>query len=320
MKRCLPIYIVCLIFLWNTRLCAEPQKVYSGIYLMNVYDLDMQKHTFYADFYVWFKWKGALDPTTNLEFVNCIEKWGFTQTAIDDSTMVLKNGYNYKSMRIEGRFYHAFEWARFPLDAHKVTIQMENSLYTADSLVFVPDVGGASLRKDFIIPGWNMNGCELAIGTNDYQNNFGLAENKADIFSTATFSLGISRPYNYFFWKLMLPLAIVIFSSIGALLIAPTYMDARISLPIGGLLTTVFLQQSYSDALPDVGYMVLMDKIYLLSYVIIAAVMWQVMVAGNMVASIQADEPEKIRHQEKILIIIFSLIFIIGSRFLVLFS
>jgi hypothetical protein len=287
---------------------------------MNLYDLDMQKHTFYADFYVWFKWKGTLDPTTNLEFVNCIEKWGFTQTAIDDSTMVLKNGYNYKSMRVEGRFYHAFEWARFPLDAHKVTIQMENSLYTADSLVFVPDVGGASLRKDFTMPGWNMSGCDLAIGTNDYHNNFGLADNKTDVFSTATFSLGIARPWNYFLWKLMLPLAIVIFSSIGALLIEPTYIDARISLPIGGLLTTVFLQQSYSDALPDVGYMVLMDKIYLLSYIIIAAVMWQVMVAGNMIASVKADEPEKIRHREKILTIIFSLIFIIGSRFLVLIS
>jgi hypothetical protein len=311
--------LIFLLFFTTTPLFATPQKVYSGIYLMNLYDLDMQKHTFYADFYVWFKWKGALDPT-NIEFVNCVEKWGFTQTAIEDSTILLKNGYNYKSMRVEGRFYHPFEWSRFPLDAHKITIQMENARFSADSLVYVPDVGAAAMRKEFSMPGWNMNGCNLAIGTTDYHHNFGLTDTKTDIFSTATFTLDITRPWNYFLWKLMLPLAIVIFSSIGALLIEPTYIDARISLPIGGLLTTVFLQQSYSDALPDVGYMVLMDKIYLLSYVIIAAVMWQVMVAGNMVASIEADEPEKIRRREKILTMFFIGIFLVGSRLLVVLS
>jgi hypothetical protein len=223
-------------------------------------------------------------------------------------------------MRVEGRFYHPFEWSRFPLDAHKITIQMENARFSADSLVYVPDVGAAAMRKEFSMPGWNMNGCNLAIGTTDYHHNFGLTDTKTDIFSTATFTLDITRPWNYFLWKLMLPLAIVIFSSIGALLIEPTYIDARISLPIGGLLTTVFLQQSYSDALPDVGYMVLMDKIYLLSYVIIAAVMWQVMVAGNMVASIEADEPEKIRRREKILTMFFIGIFLVGSRLLVVLS
>ena len=59
------------------------------------------------------------------------------------------------------------------------------------------------------------------------------------------------------------------------------YAVTQFLMPIGGLLTAVFLQQSYSDALPDTGYMVLMDKIYLLAYIIISMVLLQVIRAGN---------------------------------------
>jgi len=58
---------------------------------MNLYDINISDHSFYADFYVWFKWKGNRDPT-KIEFVNAIEKWGMTQTTFYDSTKILANG------------------------------------------------------------------------------------------------------------------------------------------------------------------------------------------------------------------------------------
>lgn len=42
---------------------------------MNLYDLNVNEYSFYADFYVWFRWKGDRDPT-GIEFVNGVEKWG----------------------------------------------------------------------------------------------------------------------------------------------------------------------------------------------------------------------------------------------------
>jgi hypothetical protein len=116
----------------------EPQKVYTGIYLMNVYDLDVNEYSFYADFYLWFKWKGERDPT-NIEFVNSIEKWGFTQTMFHDTALVLPDGYSYNGMRVEGRFYYSFALSRFPLDRHSLDIRLENIIYPIDSLVYVPE-------------------------------------------------------------------------------------------------------------------------------------------------------------------------------------
>ena len=49
-------------------------------------------------------------------------------------------------------------------------------------------------------------------------------------------------------------------------LLAPTYVDARVDVGITSLLTIVALQMTFNQDLPDVGYLMLMDKVYLSSY------------------------------------------------------
>ncbi len=298
----------------------EPQKVFTGIYLMNVYDLDVNEYSFYADFYLWFKWKGDRDPT-NIEFVNSIEKWGFTQTMFHDTAQVLPDGYSYNGMRVEGRFYYSFALSRFPLDKHSLDIRLENVIYPIDSLVYVPDTSKVLQRKDLVIPGWNIAQSKISSHVNFYETAFGDSSERADRFSNCTFHLLISRPWSYFLLKLMLPLMVVIFASLGALFIHPVYIDARTSLPIGGLLSCVFLQQAYSSALPDVGYMVLMDKIYLLSYLLIAAVMLRVILAGNVLAFAgEGHSGGDLLRRDKVLAVVYFAVFIIGTFALVIFA
>ncbi len=270
---------------------AQPQQVRTGIYVMNLYSLNMDEHSFYADFYVWFKWRGRIDPT-NIEFVNVIEKWSMDKTGFDgDSTPVtLKDGTKYKIMRIEGRFFHAFALNAFPLDRHALDIQIENPDYPADSLVYVPDTVSTGVRRTLDLGGWNQVGHRMESRVHDYGTDFGNAQENARHYSNLTFLLTLVRPLSYFLLKMLLPLIIIVLVSLGALLLHPTHIDTRSSLPIGGLLTAVFLQQSYSDALPDTGYMVLMDKIYLLCYALISLVLLQVIRAGNQVTHEHSDK------------------------------
>lgn len=262
----------------------QAQKVYTGIYIMNVYDLDINEFSFYADFYIWFRWKGDRDPT-NIEFVNAIEKWGSTTEMFHDTTQVLPDGYNYNGMRVEGRFYYSFLLDDFPLDRHSPNIRIENIIYPFDSLIYLPDTSKSLLRKDFIIPGWEIKDAAMSGNSNFYNTNFGEPGRTGSKFSDFDFKLTIARPTSYFLMKLMLPLLVVMLASLGGLLIHPLFIDARISLPIGGLLSSVFLQQSYSDALPDVGDMVLMDKIYLLAYFLIAAILMRIITVARTIAA-----------------------------------
>jgi hypothetical protein len=287
---------------------AQPQQVHVGVHLMNLYDLNMDEHSFYADFYIWFKWKGDIDPT-EIEFVNSIEKWSMArEQSGDSSNMTLKDGTNYRIYRVEGRFFHSFSLNRFPLDKHVLDIQIESPEHAADSLVYLPDNDAAEIRRSLKLVGWEMKGCRLESNIHDYGTDFGNAEENAQRYSNLTYTVTLARPVSYFLLKMLLPLSIVLMVSFGALMLHPTHIDTRSSLPIGGLLTAVFLQQSYSDALPDTGYMVLMDKIYLLSYLLISLVLLQVIRAGN---DLMRSKPEHLiirreRRQARLYLAIFA--------------
>jgi hypothetical protein len=294
------------------------QEVYTGIYLINIYDLDINQHSYYIDCYLWFKWKGERDPM-NIEFVNAVEKWGATIEPFYEEPQVLDDGYYYNGMRYEGRFYHAFELERFPLDQHGLDVQIENVDYPIDSLVYLPEQGATYIREDLSLPGWTIVGADVESARHHYPVSFGVNGKQETEFSNFIFRLQLRRPFNYFILKLLLPLLIVISVSLGALLINPASIDARISLPIGGLLSAVFLQQSYSSALPDVGYMVLMDKIYLLVYALIAAILLRVVLVGNkVIAQKDALNLRNTRKKDRQLILVLLVLLLIGIGILLI--
>lgn len=291
---------------------APPQEVRTGIYLMNLYDLNMDEHSFYADFYIWFKWRGRIDPT-NIEFVNSIEKWSIARATSGDSTTVkMKDGTKYSIYRIEGRFFHSFMLNRFPLDRHELDIQIENPQYPVDSLVYLPDTNAAQVRRTLNLVGWNTGTAQLQNQVHDYGTNFGNPEENARRYSNLTFSFQLSRPLSYFILKMLLPLAVVLLISLFALFLHPSNIDTRSSLPIGGLLTAVFLQQTYSGALPDTGYMVLMDKIYLLCYLLISLVLLQVIRAGNRLPRQDEATVRRLVRKERFLAVSYMLLFTLG--------
>lgn len=303
---------------------AQPHQVRTGVYLNNLYDLNMSANSFYADFYIWFKWKGDFDPT-NVEFVNSIEKWSVTNNGFDnDSTpVVLKDGYNYRIFRMEGRFLHSFALSNFPLDEHALDIQIENPDADVDSLVYIPDTGtvAASIRPTLHLNAWQQRGCRLESKEHDYGTNFGNPDENARKYSNLTFTVTLGRSFSFFMLKMLLPLFVVMLMSIGALILHPDHIDTRSSLPIGGLLTAVFLQQSYSDALPDTGYMVLMDKIYLLVYIITSLVMLHIIIAGNVQS--RSNDPARIARldrRESWLALTYFIIFIVGVALLAAFQ
>jgi len=296
------------------------QKAELGIFLMNIYDIDMAANSFYADFYLWCKWKGEIDPLKNIEFVNYVEKWGFTKEYIYDTIQILKNGYKYNVMRIEGRFFHPFSLKKFPVDRQFLDIQVENSEFTIDKLIYVPALNESGFRDELDIPGWEIDKLHTKIYTNQYDTNFGLPEITKESYGNLLFELEILRPFSFFMWKLMLPLIVVLISSMGTMMIFPGYIDARISIPIGALLAAVFLQQSYTSNLPDVGYMVMMDKVYVVSYILIVANFVQAIITANKVKNEEEEEYAKVKRFDFKYIIISTVLFVLCNAIIIVTS
>ena len=55
---------------------ASAQIVKIGFYPISVHHVDVASNTYDIDTYIWFRWKGEIDPTKTIEFINMVEDWG----------------------------------------------------------------------------------------------------------------------------------------------------------------------------------------------------------------------------------------------------
>jgi hypothetical protein len=320
--------MLCLVFFLTTivsyggikQTTVQPEVATVGVLFVNVSELDITDNSFHADFYLWCRWKGPINPVKNIEFSNLEDEWSFSDTDLHDSAMQLKDGFYYNSFHVRGRFTHNFKLHNYPFDKQQVSIQFKNALYTADELVYVADSANSNYERDIIIPGWNIERLEFDSRQHKYRSNFGLPENKDnDLYNNLSFSLTLSRPLQYFLWKLLLPVIIVLLSSLGATVIHPKYVDARIYAPFGALLTTVFLEQSYSSKLPDISYLILLDKVYLIVYLTILAGIFHAIYTANLVKDEAANSYAKAKRIDKIYIAFVAIVVLISTLAFLIF-
>lgn len=233
----------------------------------------------------------------------------------------LPDGSFYQAWRVEGRFVQPLILERYPLDRHNLKVLVENSVYTTDQLVYVADAEESGFSDTLAVPDWEIQGFEVASLVRQYTTNFGDPrigdEAQHSVFQ---YSLQIARPVSFFLWKLLLPLIIVIATSWGSLLLNPQHIDSRIGLPVTGLLTAVFLQESYSSNLPDVGYLVLLDRIYAVAYILIFISILEAIVTAEWVNDERPDGYEQAIKLDRLLLKAQTAVLLVGIVLIILFS
>ena len=69
--------------------------------------------------------------------------------------------------------------------------------------------------------------------------------------------------------KIFLPIVLVVMCAVLVFFVKPKEIGARIGLGITALLTLVALELTSSGSLPDVDYLMMLDKVFLLAYLFI---------------------------------------------------
>ena len=294
------------------------EVVIVGFYPLNVYGVDPANSTFVYDGYIWFRWKGPIDPTETAEFTNAVDKSSLTKEFLYETPQVSPDGSKYQIMRIESAFLKPFSLSSFPLDQHDLTITIEDSLNGSDRLVYDIDRADTSYAPDLTISGWKLNDWSYSKTVVDYASSFGdHGAAQASQFARINFSMNISRPQSYFIWKLLLPLVVVICGAWIALLLNPVLTETRAALPASALLTTVFLQQSYTASLPETGGLVLLDEIYVVAYVLIVVTLARVIIKSRNIEEKSEAEVRLLKNQDLRSLIIQVGIFCAASMLLV---
>jgi hypothetical protein len=274
------------------------KQVTVGIYSANIYDMDLRANTFNMSFYIWLRWNGDFDPVSSLEFTNVVDNWGLTIDNITDSAQLLKDGSKYQAMHVGGRFFQPFDLHSYPLDKQELSIYVENSNESAENLVYIPDSVSTGYSGDLLVPGWKVKELNVSNYIRDYGTDFGeVGLEKASTYSTVKFSFKLERYANFFIWKMMLPLIIVLMTNWIALLLTPTLVEVRTAMPASALLTCVFMRQSALDAIPECPSLVLMDQIYVMAYICIVLTLIQIIWIN---IKIDKNSPESISKMKKI--------------------
>jgi hypothetical protein len=257
---------------------ATAEVVTVGTYMVNIYGIDFRSDTCFLTAYVWLTWTGVADPTDTLEFANAVEDWQLKTTKAFVKPKRLPDGSKYQEMRVNGRFYQPYDLQQYPLDNQQIALYLEDTRRTVNEVVYVADTENAGVDASMVIPGWTVSSLTSQTFVHDYQTDFGdtAAGPRSTQFTSLVYSVEIERDINYFYWKLLFPLVIVLLTNWLALLLRPHWIDLRTGMPATALLTTVFLQVTYSSALPESAYLVLMDKIYVLAYLMIIVTLLQI--------------------------------------------
>ncbi len=113
------------------------------------------------------KWcNPEIDPSRSFEFLNAFELWGHILTYSTGKPERLPNGDYYQVLRNQGKFNNKLPLERYPFDTQHLIVNIEDSTFNEDRLLFVPDRTPVALSDDLSIPGWDVGTPSLRIVDN----------------------------------------------------------------------------------------------------------------------------------------------------------
>jgi hypothetical protein len=184
----------------------------------------------------------------------------------------LPDGRYYQLFTYQGSFYvDHVDYRRFPFMRISLPLALEvndvEGTLDYDNLRLVPELKDSGLGIYADITGLLIQGWSIAEYRHHYATNFGLGGAEDD-YSQVIFDVAYGTSAWSSFWRLLLPLSVVMAMVLLVSKLRNDLQDVRSTLPVTILLTLVFLQQSYRSTLPDLPYLSFLDQVYVVAYML----------------------------------------------------
>lgn len=296
-----------------------PEVVQVGMYLNQLLNVDLDRNTFDADFYLWFRWRGKIDPSLTYDFLNQTNAWAAKKVPTYPEPITDATGLKYQSWHIQTSFVQSLDFTNYPQSGHTLNMLLEDNTYTATELRYEIDQQFKSNPDaSKVLGGWTVSDPQASVAPHVYDSNFGDPTLTAPVaFSQADFSLQIARSESARVIKAILPIGIIIAITLLAFMISSRNIDARLLLTVTAMISAVLLHDSGVSELPPVGYFVSLDKVYLLSYAIVFLTLLESCVGFRLTERGEAAKAAKL---DKWAAPALAAIFVIGTLLLILIN
>ncbi len=256
-------------YFWRQRV------VYTGLDINKLNRID--KATFTADFYVWFRYNGGDEPT-EIQFPDAASNSVNPTAPVYDAKAPIKsqvvNGLNYRLYRVRGEFRNAFDYRDYPFDSQKLILRFDNPNLSTERLVYAIDTVGLKLprpeaaeRKPFLgLQLWNFKDITYFQDSSRNASTQGdpeLFKSNAQVeYPGLSVRMNFQRKSLVFLSKNLFPLLVLAVLTYFCLFLPLNMFVPRTMAPASALLSGIVLLLSFNNQLPEIGYSVALEYIF----------------------------------------------------------
>ena len=242
---------------------GPPTEVSLGFRLIDVTEIDDISQSITADFLLVQSWTDprlaefdgcnfSLDEiwTPNIDVINSGRLFKRLRELVD----VQEAGAVRYVQRFRGALVFPYRAHRFPFDQHDIVISLLSLDYGENDVVLVIDenITGPGTRG-FNIPDWTIVSATAATS----QQYVEVYDRTHILFS---FDILAKRISDYYVWKVILPLILIVAMSWTVFWIDPAQFGPQIGMSATSMLTLIAFQFAMTSILPRLSYFTIMDK------------------------------------------------------------
>ena len=292
-----------------------PTKVSVSLYIIDIEDIDDKDQSFTADVIVRLKWddqrlagtKGTIPLNAiwnpNIQIFNLRD----VDERFPEKVSVLDDGNVVYTQRYYAKLSNHLDFTDFPFDVQNLSVSLLAFGFTPNEVELVFETAGGA--KKFSISDWKIE----ALGAKT-------SSIKADLFDDGTevitrpkldYQLRASRHIQYYWWKVLAPLMVILFLSWAVFWIDPSQVGAQIGVSGTSILTLIAFLFRLEDLLPPVSYLTNMDHFIFATLVLVffayveALVSTSFALKGNKEFALKLDLVFRIGYPVVFLVILF---------------
>ena len=275
----------------NNDTTETPKQVQVGIYVINVEEVNSAKQSYKATVALDMKWNDPKLICTAEKDKDKIRKfdieqiWNPSMVIINEERIVKQ--FQYKAWVdclgnvqyteiIYGDFVTIANIKEFPFDQRHLGIELVSTEFETKELQFVNDKSITGRDEHFSVTDWNVGEIPVAESA-AYYFKPGNRE-----LSSFVYNLTAKRNYNFFVWKIILPLIIIVVMSWAVFWIPPSQLGPQIGLSVTSMLTLIAYRFAIGHVVPNVAYLTRFDKFVFGSTLLVFLALVEAMVSGSL--------------------------------------
>jgi hypothetical protein len=258
----------------------RPVQVEVGFFLVNLSSVAERSETFDADIYLSFRWRDARLAFAGTEPRRFLEEAAVAQledtwwpqielvnTAEPDITnralTISPDGTVLYTLGLTSEFRTNLDLRRFPFDRQTLDIRVQSFLWTVDEMVFVPDGKRVGFTPESTFEGLVPTRVTAEIRQSE------LAA-WGDVFSEFVALVDVERRANFYLWTVFAPVSLIFLISCTVFAVDFENIHDRVGISLAALLACIATQFAISFNLPQISYLTIIDRIFLVTYGCIA--------------------------------------------------